>query len=210
MFIKTAGLSYLSLRIFDQRIISTSLLQRGIFALIHWRCLLMSSSLEKWPACLLGRLSLFAENNLRVLANRFEWHPATVLFVYSVRLSLPELPACLCLGLWVTHLQPPQQSYCRGRFRHWKCWRLENGRNAAGESGHYIPLLDISLLLQFPTDISITVPTGCLWLTLSCDWHWKFLQPLALRQWKQPVSGCCVSVTHSSMRAYCKRTIRDA
>lgn len=27
---------------------------------------------------------------------------------------------------------------------------------------HYTPLLDTSLLSQFPTDISITDPTGCL------------------------------------------------
>lgn len=201
--------SYLSLRMFDQRIISTPLLQQGIFALIHWRCLLMSNSLEKWPACYLGRLSLFTENNLRVLANRFEWHPATVLFVYSVRLSLPELPACLYLGLRVTHLQPPQQTYCWGWFRHWKCWRLENGRNAAGESG-IIVLFWIQVCFRSSQLTFLSLTPLVVWLTLSCDCHWKFLQPLAFRQWKQPVSGCCVSVTHSSMRAHCKRTIRDA
>lgn len=129
----------------------------------------MSNSLEKWPACYLGRLSLFAENNLRVLANRFEWHPATVLFVYSVRLSLPELPACLYLGLRVTHLQPPQQTYCWGRFRHWKCWRLENGRNAAGESG-IIHLFWIQVCFRSSqlTSLSLT-PLAV------CDWHWAVI-----------------------------------
>lgn len=40
-----------------------------------------------------------SREQFRVCANRFEWHPATVLFVYSVLLSLPEQPPCLYLGL---------------------------------------------------------------------------------------------------------------
>lgn len=62
----------------------------------------------------------------------------------------------------------------------------------AEESGHYTPLLDISLFLWSPCDISIIVPNCCLWLTVSCGCLWKVLQPVALRQWKQPVSVCCV------------------
>lgn len=127
-------------------------------------------------------LSLFAENNLSVLANRFEWHPVTALFVYSVRLSLPEPPACLYLGLRVTHLQPPQQTYCWGQFRHWKSWRQLKSRKA-GKVSILPTFLDISL--ESPTGVSIAVPTCSLWLTVICDCQWKVLQPLALKQWKQ-------------------------
>lgn len=142
--------------------------------------------------CLLG-LSLLAGNNLRVLANRFEWHPANNLFVYSVCLSLPELPACLYLGLWA-----PQQTYCWGQFRQWKCLTPGKqkgqctGEVVAGESGRYNSVLDIRLLLHSSSYISITVPNCCLSLTVSCYCQWKVLKPLPLRQWKQPVSCCCV------------------
>lgn len=68
----------------------------------HWKgelegfllaCKLKNELLVCWAS------SAFTEDNLRVRANRFEWHPATVLFVYIILLSLPELPACLYLGL---------------------------------------------------------------------------------------------------------------
>lgn len=39
-----------------------------------------------------------SREQFKVCANRFEWHPATVLFVYSVLLSLPGQPPCLHLG----------------------------------------------------------------------------------------------------------------
>lgn len=39
-----------------------------------------------------------SREQFKVCANRFEWHPATVLFVYSVLLSLPGQPPCLHSG----------------------------------------------------------------------------------------------------------------
>lgn len=39
-----------------------------------------------------------SREQFKVCTNSFEWHPATVLFVYSVLLSLPGQPPCLHLG----------------------------------------------------------------------------------------------------------------
>lgn len=50
------------------------------------------------PTQLALLLLLVSREQFKVCANRFEWHPATVLFVYSVLLSLPGQPPCLHLG----------------------------------------------------------------------------------------------------------------
>lgn len=57
-----------------------------------------SSASSKRHQLALPLLSINREE-FRVCANRFEWHPASALFVYSVLLSLPGQPPCLYLGL---------------------------------------------------------------------------------------------------------------
>lgn len=124
-----------SLRICDQRIPPTSA--------PYGRC-------PRQCPCIHHCHSLLEGNSLRVLASRLERHPATVLFVYSTCLPLPELLACLYLGLWVTHLQPPQQTHCCEQLG-FPLKMLTPGKPKgksteevlAGESGHFTPLLVI-------------------------------------------------------------------
>lgn len=58
----------------------------------------ISVKISQAPTQLALLLLPVSREQFKVCANRFEWHPATVLFVYSVLLSLPGQPPCLHLG----------------------------------------------------------------------------------------------------------------
>lgn len=141
--------------------------------------------------CLLGCLSLLARNNLSVLANRFDWHPATV-FVCLQCPSLPSWAACMFVfgfvgdslaatttDLLLRWIQPLEMLTPGKQEERWR-----GNERVTGESAHYSQLLEISLVLQSPSDSSITVPSCYLWLAVSCDCQWKVLQPHGLETMK--------------------------
>lgn len=144
--------------------------------------------------------------HLKVLANWCDWHPVTLLFVYSICLSLPVLPACLWLGLWVTHLQPWQQSHCKGQFSgNADAWKTEGSSLTGPLYPSFRSEFGFSAL---HSDVSITVPSSCLYLTVSCNWQWDVLDKSSDNE--NSTFQAAVPVTHFSMQACCKRTMREA
>lgn len=142
-------------------------------------CKLKNEQLVCWAS------SVFAEDNLRVRANRFEWHPATVLFVYIILRSLPELPACLYLGLHGDSLAATAAELLLRATQTLEI--LTPGKKKGHSRGKwllYALFLDIDLLISLsPPAVydrqQVVIATG------------KSCSPLAFRQWKQPVSGYC-------------------
>ena len=154
--------------------------------------------LDKWQAWLFARPLSVSREQFKGPCKQI-WVTSCQHLVCLQCLSLPSWAACMFVfGFVGNSLAATSTDLLLGQFRHWKCLTPgeQKGQSidevVAGESGLYNSVLDIRLFLHSSSDISITVPNCCLSLTVSCYCQWKVSKPLALRQLKQPVSGCCV------------------